>query len=79
MKFEAINIMNEKVIGTGIAMSDESIDGWNGTKNVEENVKKYGKSLSFLFENSIEWVDSWEFNVDKFEMVYTNSIKVIND
>lgn len=79
MKFEAINIMNEKVIGTGIAMSDESIDGWSGTKNVEENVKKYGKSLSFLFENSIEWVDSWEFNVDKFEMVYTNSIKVIND
>lgn len=79
MKFEAINIMNEKVIGTGIAMSEENIEGWSGTKNVEENVKKYGKSLSFLFENSIEWVDSWEFNVDKFEMVYTNSIKVIND
>lgn len=79
MKFEAINIMNEKVIGTGIAMSDESIEGWSGTKNVEENVKKYGESLSFLFENSIEWVDSWEFNVDKFEMVYTNSIKVIEN
>ena len=79
MKFEAINIKNEKVIGTGVALSEESIEGWSGTENVEENVKKYGKSLSFLFENSIEWVDSWEFNVDKFEMVYTNSIKVIND
>ena len=52
MKFEAINIKNEKVIGTGVALSEESIEGWSGTENVEENVKKYGKSLSFLFENS---------------------------
>lgn len=87
MKFEAITLEGKKVVGVGVSMSNENYESWifgsrTGMKDddyiyAKDLTDKYGSSLSYLFKNSIHWVDGREFEVDDFEMVYTKSIKII--
>ena len=87
MKFEAIDLNGKKVIGVGIALSDENYESWifgsrTGMKDddyayVKDLTDTYGTSLSYLFKDSIDWVDGSEFNATDFEMVWTGSIKIV--
>ena len=60
----------KKVIGTGFC--DAKYERVNSSKN-------YGRELSYLFyENShVAWVDGREFSVNDFDVVYTDTIKII--
>lgn len=41
--------------------------------------ENYGRELSYLFyeESYVEWVDEREFSVNDFDVVYTDTIKII--
>lgn len=41
--------------------------------------ENYGRELSYLFyeESYVEWVDGREFSVNDFDVVYTDTIKII--
>ena len=87
MKFEAITLEGKKVIGIGVAESDKSYDSYvfglkTGMKDddyiyVKDLTDEYGESLSYLFMDSVSWMDGSEFEVSRFELVWTNSIKMI--
>ena len=75
MKFTAINVDGKSVEGVGVCKCNENFDNWNG-KCVEDLIEALDKNdLSYLFTDTIEWVDGFEFNVKKFELVFTKSIK----
>lgn len=60
----------EKVIGTGFCSA--KFERVNNGENAE-------RELSYLFyeESNIEWVDGCEFAVTDFDIVYTDTIKII--
>lgn len=42
-------------------------------------VKVDGRELSYLFyDGCVEWTDNKEFNVSDFEVVFTDSIRIID-
>ena len=79
MKFKAINLKNEVVFGNGVTMASEKIEYWSDNVNVEENVKKYGEELAYLFNDTLEWVDGAEFNGINWDVVFANSVEMIKD
>lgn len=77
MRFVAVNIEGKHVEGVGVCECNENFDNWNGINCDEYWIRSFGKdNLSYLFTDKIEWVDGAEFSVDKFEVVFTKSIKV---
>jgi len=58
------------VIGTGFC--EAKYERVNGPEND-------GRELSYLFfeTSNVEWVDGKEFSVDDFDVVYTDTIKII--
>lgn len=60
----------EKVIGTGFCSA--KFERVNNIKNTE-------RELSYLFyeESNVEWIDGYEFGVSDFDIVYTDTIKII--
>ena len=79
MKFKAINLKNEVVFGNGVTMASEKIEYWSDNVNVEENIKKYGEELAYLFNDTLEWVDGAEFNGINWDVVFANSVEMIKD
>ena len=79
MKFKAVNLKNEVVFGNGVTMASEKIEYWSDNVNVEENVKKYGEELAYLFNDTLEWVDGAEFNGINWDVVFANSVEMIKD
>lgn len=82
MKFEALNMNGEVVIGTGVAESNEDWRNWNTVENIKDKsyenfARTYGDSLSYLFNEKIDWIDGVEFNANNFEIVWTSTIKII--
>ena len=79
MKFTAINVENGSVVeGCGVcAASNENVDDWTiYNDNATKLAETYGKDVSYLFTDKMDWVDGSEFNVSDFYLVYTNSIKM---
>lgn len=77
MRFVAVNIEGKHVEGVGVCECNENFNNWNGINCDEYWIRSFGKdNLSYLFTDKIEWVDGAEFSVDKFEVVFTKSIKV---
>ena len=76
MKFKAINTEGKEVIANYFVGSNEKIENW--CKN-EDLINAYGVDLSFMFDDTIEWIDSWELNGSFKDVVFTNSVEVIND
>ena len=60
----------KKVIGTGFC--DAKYEKVNGPEND-------GRELSYIFyeDSHVEWVDGREFSVNDFDVVYTDTIKII--
>lgn len=79
MKFKAVNLKNEVIFGNGVTMASEKIEYWSDNVNVEENVKKYGEELAYLFNDTLEWVDGAEFNGINWDVVFANSVEMIKD
>ena len=82
MKFIAINVENGSVVeGCGVcAAANENIDDWTiYNDNAAKLAKTYGKDVSYLFINKMDWVDGSEFNVADFHLVYTKSITFENN
>ena len=76
MKFKGINMEGKEVIANWFVGAKE--DGKIWCKD-EDLIKKYGVDLSFMFDDTIEWVDSWELNGSWKDVVFTKSVEIIND
>ena len=51
----------------------------DGFCSARYEVKVDGRELSFLFyDGCTEWIDNKEFNVSDFEVVFSDSIRIIN-
>lgn len=60
----------KKVIGTGFC---------EAKYERANNYENYGRELSYLFydDSYVEWVDGRKFLVNVFDIVYTDTIKII--
>ena len=60
----------KKVIGTGFC--EAKYERANSSEN-------YGRELSYLFyeDSYVEWVDGRKFLVNVFDIVYTDTIKIV--
>jgi hypothetical protein len=77
MRFTAVNIEGKHVEGVGVCKCYENFDNWNSKNCNEYWIRSFGKdNLSYLFIDTIEWVDGKEFSASNFELVFTKSIKV---
>lgn len=75
MKFTALTVDGKVAKGTGVAESNENWRNWTD-EGIEGYSRLFGESLSYMFNDAIEWCDGREFNVSDFVIVWTSTIKI---
>lgn len=66
--------IGKTVIGTGFCDAK-----YEGNRSYWDYDEKKHRELSYLFfeTSNVEWVDGREFSVNDFDVVYTDTIKII--